>query len=166
LHFYFIGTSYAAAGKGIPTIAPVADLEGVSSQVTEITDRIPFYQTLNTLADADALFIPGSNDPQYTASKIYPYVLVNRPLLALFHASSSAVNFLKNCKVGKVLTFDQQEENIINEMKDFLYRLANKEPFQVEADQEVLAQYSAKAMTQKQCDLFNAVIKSSPIINY
>ncbi|RYG41921.1 MAG: hypothetical protein EOO01_24105, partial [Chitinophagaceae bacterium] len=49
LHFHFIGTSYAAAGKGIATVQPLADALGISNYVTEITDRIPFYQTLNTL---------------------------------------------------------------------------------------------------------------------
>ncbi|RYZ60949.1 MAG: hypothetical protein EOO14_06320, partial [Chitinophagaceae bacterium] len=120
LHFYFIGTSYAPAGKGIPTIAPIAAEFGVSDFVTEITDRLPFYQTLNTLTDASALFIPGSSDPQYTASKIYPYVLAKRPLLAIFHQCSSVVPFLRDCGVGTVLTFDQDESEIVSRICQFL----------------------------------------------
>jgi hypothetical protein len=127
LHFYFIGTSYAAAGQGIPTIFPLAEQSGISTFVTEITDRIPFYQTLNTLADASALFIPGSNDPQYTASKIYPYVLANKPLLAFFHPKSSVVNFLRSCGVGTVLTFDQNEAEVRDKMISFLTATAGQQ---------------------------------------
>ena len=157
--FYFIGTSYAATGKGVPTIHPLSQKEGVPDYVTEITDRIPFYQTLNTLADASALFIPGSNDPQYTASKIYPYVMVNKPLLALFHSDSSVVSFLKSCKVGNVYTFDRDEQEVIKEIKAFLYALAMNKIPAVEPLMEVFNQYSAKAMTAKQCSLFNEVVK-------
>ncbi|MEI6946648.1 glycosyltransferase [Paraflavisolibacter sp. H34] len=157
-HFSFIGTSYAARGKGEPTIFPLAREAGVADHVTEVTDRIPFYQTLNTLADATALFIPGSNDPQYTASKIYPYVLVRKPLLALFHPKSSAVAFLKNCRVGAVWTFDQQEQDIVHGIKEFLVSVALGRSVNVVPVPEVLEQYSAKEMTSRQCDLFRAVL--------
>jgi len=159
IHFYFIGTSYAAAGQGIPTIAPIAEMLGVGSYVTEITDRIPFYQTLNTLDAASALFIPGSNDPHYTASKIYPYVLAEKPLLAFFHPASSAVTFLKACGAGTVLTFDQEEVEIEEQMIRFLSALANNSTAVPSLNQEVINEYSARTMTRKQCELFNAVVK-------
>jgi hypothetical protein len=158
-HFYFIGTSYAAAGEGIPTISPVAEGAGVANYVTEITDRIPFYQTLNTLADASALFIPGSTDPQYTASKIYPYVLAQKPLLAFFHQESSVVAFLKTSGVGTVVTFDQNPKEIEQIMMSFMIgvaegRVANQSP-----NADVMERYSARTMTKKQCELFNAVVQ-------
>ena len=42
----------------------------------------------------DALFMPGSDDPAYTASKIYPYLLTRKPLLAIFNAESPALAVL------------------------------------------------------------------------
>jgi hypothetical protein len=157
--FYFIGTSYAAAGKGTPTIYPLAQDAKVSAYVTEFTDRIPFYQALNTLADASALFIPGSNDAQYTASKIYPYVMLKKPLLALFHPDSSVVSFLDKCKVGNVYTFNQGKQQLMIGIKSFLHSIARNTVQPVVPVQEFFEQYSAKAMTQKQCDLFNEVVK-------
>lgn len=159
IHFYFIGTSYAAAGKGLPTVLPVARALGVADHVTEITDRIPFYQTLNTLAAADALFVPGSNDPQYTASKIYPYVLACKPLLAIFHPASSVVSFLRSCNAGTVVTFDQEPADILNEMNLFLQNICRGQITAPKPDAEVFNQYSAKKMTEHQCDLFNEVVK-------
>jgi hypothetical protein len=94
IKLYFIGTSYAPAGQEAATILPYAKQLGVESQVVEITARIGYYHTLTTLQQADALFIPGSDDPQYTASKIFPYLLTNKPLLAIFNSKSSALNIL------------------------------------------------------------------------
>ncbi|RZJ89549.1 MAG: hypothetical protein EOO20_10705, partial [Chryseobacterium sp.] len=76
IHFYFLGTSYAADGKGEQSIAPIASKFGLTSFVTEQTDRIPFYKSLNILSKSDALFIPGSDDANYTASKIFPYIML------------------------------------------------------------------------------------------
>ena len=72
LRIYFIGTSYAPDGLGKPTIMPLAKQFNVENSVIEITDRISYYHALATLQKADVLFIPGSDGPGYTASKIYP----------------------------------------------------------------------------------------------
>jgi hypothetical protein len=106
IKFYFVGTSYAPAGQGKPTIMPLAESFGVSGCVVEITDRIPYYHALATLEQADALFIAGSTDPKYTASKIYPYLLADKPLLALFHPESPAIATLK--EYGVVHVFDYE----------------------------------------------------------
>jgi len=158
-HFYFIGTSYAAAGQGIPTIAPLAKQMGIEAYVTEVTDRIPFYQTLNTLADASALFVPGSTDPQYTASKIYPYVLAQKPMLAYFHPASSVVSFLRSSGAGTVLTFDQNASAVEEKMLSFLTDVAYERLVSAPADHTVIERYSARTMTQKQCELFQAVTR-------
>ena len=88
LKIHFVGTSYAAFGKGMKTIEPLALEYGLGDIVVEHTDRIPYSQTLRCLLDADALIVPGSDDPGYTASKIYPYLLARKPMLAVFHYRS------------------------------------------------------------------------------
>lgn len=158
-HFYFLGTSYAAPGMGKATIKPIAELEKMGHYVTENTERIPFYQSLNTLAAAHALFIPGSNDPDYTASKIYPYVMLQKPLLAIFHSESSVVKILEKLKAGTVVTFGEADEKKIASVKVFLYQVARKEPVNVIADPEEFSFYSAKTMVLQQCDLFQKVIE-------
>ena len=158
IHFYFIGTSYAGAGKGIATILPVAKQYGMESMVTEITDRIPFYQALNTLADANALFIAGSNDARYTASKIYPYVMVNKPLLAIFHPQSSAVDILRSLKTGTVISFEHTDREQMEKTRNFFnHILAGPQKF-CEPDPQVFEKYSARSMTGRQCELFNEVV--------
>ncbi len=106
LRLHFLGTSYAPAGQGIPTIAPLAERYGLGSIVHERTDRLPLSLTLATLKAADALLVLGSNDPGYTASKLYPYLLARRPLLAIMHAQSSVVDVIQRCGGACLATFD------------------------------------------------------------
>ena len=109
LKLHFIGTSYAGAGSGVPTILPVAERHGLSHLVEERTDRLPLSITLASLNAAAALLVIGSDDPSYTASKLIPYLLARRPLLALMHACSPAVPLIQRCGGGTVVTFSSGE---------------------------------------------------------
>lgn len=106
LRLHFLGTSYAPAGRGRPTIAPLAERYGLAELVEERTDRLPLSLTLACLQAADGLLVLGSNDPAYTASKLYPYLLARRPLLAIMHRQSSVVDVLQRCGGGMAVTFD------------------------------------------------------------
>ena len=79
------------------TVQPLAEENGLQDVVVEHTDRIPYSQTLRCLLDADALIVPGSDDPGYTASKIYPYLLANKPCLAIFERRSSVCDLIVQC---------------------------------------------------------------------
>jgi len=154
LRFYFIGTSYAANGQGKPSILPLAWQLGVAESVVEITDRISYYHTLITLQQADALFIPGSDDPKYTASKIYPYLLTQKPLLAIFNKASSAINIMKEYGVKQVYDYETVTQANIN---TFLSSLINGSPEPPQYHAEAVNKYSARQMTINQCKLFDSV---------
>jgi hypothetical protein len=153
--FYFIGTSYAPNGKGNPTIMPLAKQLGVAGQVVEITDRISYYHTLATLQQADALFIPGSDDPKYTASKIYPYLLTQKPILAIFNAASSAINIMKEYGVNNAFDYDAITDSDINL---FLAALLKDNHEQPQYNATIVNKYSAMQMAFNQCKLFDSVI--------
>ncbi len=105
LRLHFLGTSYAAAGSGAPTVLPLAREFGLEAVVEEVPDRIPYSETLARLKGADALLVPGSDDPAYTASKIYPYLLAGRPLLAVFHERSGVVDLMARARGGVCVPF-------------------------------------------------------------
>jgi hypothetical protein len=151
----FLGTSYAPKGMGKKTIAPLANKFDLDDMVNEETDRLPFYQTINSLADFDILFICGSNDPKYTASKIYPYLLLEKPLLAIFHEESSVVNILKACSNATVVTFQDTEEIQFEKILTFF---KNYTQISYNLNRENFSPYTAKEMTRKQCELFKHVI--------
>lgn len=95
LRMYFIGTSYAPKGRAAPKVLPLASEYGLADQVVEQCDRIPYVDALRCLTAADALLAIGSDDPGYTASKIYPYLLAGKPLLAVYHEKSSIVSLIQ-----------------------------------------------------------------------
>jgi hypothetical protein len=157
LRFYFIGTSYAPSGAGRETIMPLAREFGVENNVIELTDRISFYHTLATLQNADTLFIPGSDDPGYSASKIYPYLLCQKPLIAIFNRSSNVVNVLNNCtENATVFTFGDNAPPATEALYCLLADTAKgiRSPLKL---LENFSDYSARNLTYKQCKLFNKV---------
>jgi hypothetical protein len=102
---HFIGTSYAPAGTGSATIAPIAAEYGLSDMVREHPDRIPYSETLRCLLDGSAIIALGSNDASYTASKIYPCLLAGKPLLVVCHEQSGVVRLMEEVGGGVCVTF-------------------------------------------------------------
>jgi hypothetical protein len=86
--FHFIGTDYAPPPLGRYWALPVADSEGVRAHVTEHCYRVPYFDALYYLTSADALIVVGSNDPTYSASKIFPYLFARRPIITIAHQKS------------------------------------------------------------------------------
>jgi subtilisin family serine protease len=157
LKFYFIGTSYAPAGQGRPSILPLAESIGLTNQVIEVTDRISYYHSLAVLMQADASFIPGSDDAKYTASKIYPYLLTRKPLLAVFNPQSSAIAILKDFGINTVYNYDDITPHNIN---DFLLALDGKSNLPISLSAEAVKHHLAQTKTKLQCDLFNLAIRN------
>ncbi|OOQ58085.1 glycosyltransferase [Mucilaginibacter pedocola] len=153
--FYFIGTSYAPAGQGKPSIMPLAESFGLATAVTEITDRISYYRSLATLLQADALFVPGSDDAKYTASKIYPYLLARKPILAIFNKQSSAIGVLKETGINTVYNYEDISEQDIH---GFLYALQTSPNKTISLNTDALNAHSAQTKTGLQCALFNQAI--------
>lgn len=107
VRFEAIGTSYAAPGHGEMTIEPLAGRFGLGPVVSERPDRIGYRDTLRALASSDALVVFGSDDPAYTASKIYPYLLAGKPVLAIFHERSPVVQLIRAAGGAVCVTFDE-----------------------------------------------------------
>jgi len=159
LRFHFIGTSYAPLGSGEKTLYSVAEKLGVGDYVTEQTDRISFYESIFNLQSADALFIPGHEKPAYTASKIYPYIMTEKPILAIFNLESSAAQSLIDCRAGYVadiLNYKTAMETIYT----FLKGVADHTLAKPETDWTEFEQYRARATTKRQCDLFDLSIEN------
>jgi hypothetical protein len=158
LKLYFVGTSYALTGAGTPTISPLAKQLGIEDYVVEMTDRISYYHTLITLQQADALFIPGSDDPKYTASKIYPYLLAKKPLLAIFNPDSPAVTTLRLCGAQYVYGYDATAD-LAKGLHEFFNKLTQHSFAPATYNTQQLEQFSALRMTAKQCLLFNQTLQ-------
>ena len=157
LKISFIGTSYATAGQGTPTISPLAKQFGVDDLVVEMTDRISYYHSLITLQQADALFVPGSDSEGYTASKLYPYLSNNKPLLAIVSSKSPAVEVLTEYGAEHTCYFDEADKATAA-AENFLTLLLKNELVIKQYNLNAVEKYSAQNITRKQCELFNNVI--------
>jgi hypothetical protein len=160
LRMHFVGTDYAGPSRARKTVEPLAIAAGVGEQVSEQTGRIGYFETLQLLRDADLLVVVGSDDAQYTASKIYPYVLARRPMLAILHEQSSAAPILRSLGAAAVVTFrasgdvDVAADQASAALGEILERL----PFTPDLDRVQIAPYTAPDLTRRQCDLFDRVL--------
>lgn len=154
LRFHFIGTSYAPAGTGKPSVLPAAREYGVAHYVAEHTDRIGFYEGINALLEADALLVPGSDDPAYTPSKIYPYVQAGKPLLTILYATSPAAAFItrSGCGIQADLADIPAAARIVG---DFLAAVAAQRLVPLPPDDGLLRKISANFLAEQQCALFD-----------
>jgi hypothetical protein len=94
LRLHFFGTSNQSTGDRF-RVRPVAEACGVGDITTEMPGRLDYLDALSVLTHASAIVLLGSSEPHYTASKLYPALLARRPILALFHESSSVVSILR-----------------------------------------------------------------------
>lgn len=159
--FYFVGTSYAPAGKGVKTVEPLARRMGVGEFVTEVTDRVPYFESLALLSRADIIVLPGSEDANYTASKVYPNILARKPLVGVFSKTSSVVNLLRETGAGEVVAFDPAREELEQEvtaLANIFNDMSRRLPFVPETNWQAFQQYTAKTMTEKQVAFFEKVI--------
>lgn len=156
---YYIGTSYDNSNSAIQTVAPIAKQLNITSHVVEITKRIPYYQSLKVLSDSDILFIPGSDNLGYTASKIYAYAWLSKPMITLFHSSSSVNDFMRNTNAGLSLQFDvEDEDELIKRIIDYLYKAINNQ-LNIKINWNEFEKYTASYQVKKQVNIFNEVLK-------
>ncbi len=105
MRFHFIGTDYAPPPLGRDWALPVAKEVGVLEYVREHRYRVPYFDSLYYMRNADALVAVGSNDPSYSASKFFAYVLARRPFLMIFHSNSPVLRFAQNVAAGATFGF-------------------------------------------------------------
>ena len=94
LRFHFFGTSNQS-DSGVYRVLPLAREYGVADAVTEVPGRLDYLDALSVLTHASGILLLGSSERHYTASKLYPALLAQRPILALFHDASSVVSILR-----------------------------------------------------------------------
>lgn len=103
LRLWFLGTSNRFDAQAPARVLPMAAELGVLDVVREVPPRIPYADALAVLRQAQAILLLGSTEPHYTASKLYPALLAERPLLAAFHEASSVVEILRRVGGGSAI---------------------------------------------------------------
>ena len=153
IEFHFIGTGKIPNDPNGHSIKPLAEKYSLwNTKVFEYPKRIPYLDVLIHLEAADGVFILGSTESHYTPSKVYQGVMAHKPLFAVLHKDSTAVDVINSSRAGIVLTFNGESDldtiknsfsETIRTYKKFMDHF-NPQDIQMEA----FEQYSAKAVTR------------------
>jgi hypothetical protein len=123
IRLHFIGTGKSPVDRAGYNVVPVAKRLGLAELVNEHPHRMGYLETLAHLVKARAVLIVGSTEPHYTPSKVYQSVQSRRPILALLHEQSTAVDVLRRSGAGLVVTHDEACLPSAVEVADALERI-------------------------------------------
>lgn len=159
VRFTFVGTSNQPADVKETPVMDIANTEGVGEFVVEYPRRVPFLEALALLAQADVLLMIGSDEPHYTASKIYPNLMAKRPFLSIFHSASSSHSILSDAGGGCTFAFDSAAalEALVPDVKAALeYLVTSRE--QLPAPNEITyQQFSARQIAGQYAEIINEI---------
>lgn len=166
LELHFIGTGKSPNDPQGHNIKPLAEKYGLwNSVVFEYPARIPYLDVLMHLDAADGVFILGSIEPHYTPSKVYQGVLSGKPLLAVLHKQSTAVNVIKQSKAGVVLAFNGEEDLLLiknefsNVYQNYTSFLTGFDKSRV--NMNIFDTYSAKSVTSRLAELLEGALSKN-----
>ena len=164
LRLHFFGTSNQTKADAPCRVLPVAAEIGVAECVSEIAPRIDYLEALSVLAQSNAILLMGSSERHYTASKLYPALLAQRPLLAIYHEASSVVDILRRAvrpPTARLVTYDdeQRAESRVREIFSALAALLGRPAYDpADIDSSVTSDYSAAALAGKLAALLDQVV--------
>jgi len=157
-HFYFIGTNYSV-GVTEKMVEKIAEEAGIKDQVTEVPERISYFSSLATLLHSDIIFIPGSVDPNYNASKVFNNIFTCKPIFAILNEKSPIKEAIDETRAGVVVGFETDDmfATIVEKIKAEMPRLAALAGKECETDLDALSNYGVKTMVEKQVGFFNHI---------
>lgn len=154
LQLRFFGTSNETAPRAPARVLPIARDLGVADHVTEIAPRIGYLDALRVQTQAGAILMMGSSERHYTASKLYPGLLAERPVLAVYHEASSVVDILRRAArppAVHLVTYDDaaRAESRVEALCEALESLVERPVYEPGlVDTGVVEEYSAEAQAR------------------
>jgi hypothetical protein len=132
-------------------VRPLAEQTGVAEAVHEVPQRVPFLEAIGILARAHGILLIGSDEPHYTASKIYPGLMAQRPFISMFHQASSAHTILLAAGGGIALGFDGAGalRELVTPLVDAIVRLATAPDTLGHSDPAAYVNYTAAKIAQQ-----------------
>lgn len=159
LHFHFIGTSYAPGPHASLSVLPIAQACGVAERVQEEPGRVGYFTAIRIMLVADAIIIPGSDDPAYTPSKIASCFLAEKPTLALTPAGSAMDRTMRELGFATVASWPAPEG--VAGVTEFLRQLLAHPPIVPPTARNsalFASTHTAQARTRQQCQFFDRAL--------
>jgi hypothetical protein len=159
IRLHFVGTTYEANPRA-KLVEPIAREMGLGDVVTEHPARVPYLDALNLLTLADGILALGSSEAHYTASKIFPSIFARKPLLAVYHESSSVCDIVRRSRGGTLVTYSDEKraESHVTEIADALRGMFAYDPATVRWD--VFDEYTTERMTGRLAAILDRCVSS------
>lgn len=108
LKVHFVGTGKDPDDNGSYNVRLIAEEYGLYERcVIEHPARISYTDTLIHLKAASAILVIGSTEKAYTASKIFPALFAQKPVLAILHRDSSARSYCVDNPIVRCIDFSE-----------------------------------------------------------
>jgi len=164
IRLHFIGTSNQSVAGAAERVMPVAREVGVADRVQELSSRLPYSAVVGIQRKATALLAMGSSEPHYTASKIYPMLLAERPLIAAYHEASSVTTLLRAATRPpsvRLVTYDESRPaaTTVPALAEALAAAVEQPQWRAEdVNRAALAPYLAPALAGRLASVFDRAV--------
>ena len=112
----------------------------------------------------NALLVFGWDDPGYTASKVYPYILARKPLLSVIHEGSTAGDVIRTTQSGTLVTFGAAPD-VHESAKAIFERWFVSGAFREtpRTNWQAFERFTAESMTQRVAEILDSVAGSASL---
>jgi hypothetical protein len=149
LTVHFVGTGSSPDDPEGHRVRPRARQAGVDDMVDEHPQRIGYVDALNHLTKSDAVLVLGSTEAHYTPSKVFQAMLSRRPVFAMLHQDSTAVDMIRSMHAGSVLTVTETALPDATDVAGALRSFMADTTYDADAvDRTAFDAYSARASTR------------------
>jgi hypothetical protein len=165
MRFHFIGSSGRVNGDDSIGLGKMATECGVAHLVRIEPRRIPYLDALRTMQEADALWMLGSTERHYTASKLFPYWLADRPIVGMAHEESTVVEIGRQLGGTQLCEYSGEGdiEQAARRLLDLLTVLSAGDTTIIpERNPAAFEPYSARGIARAYADIFDKVITAPP----
>jgi hypothetical protein len=162
IKIYFVGTTYSKLASGTSRLQKFINQNDLGEIIYEFPNRMSYFSSLKLISEADLSLIIGSNNYNYTASKLFPYILSKSPILCVFHQQSSVIKVLHDINYGKIVSFqnDYLKKDLIGSIQLELNSIIIKKNTNIiSLNEEEFNQFKTIELAKKQIALFNRVIE-------
>ena len=122
---------------------------GVDDMVDEHPQRIGYVDALNHLTKSDAVLVLGSTEAHYTPSKVFQAMLSRRPVFAMLHKDSTAVDMIRSMRAGSVVALTETALPGAGDVADALQSFMADTGHDADAvDRTAFDAYSARGSTR------------------
>jgi hypothetical protein len=159
LRLHFVGTNYSPRAGVRGALATLAEEAGIGDLVEERTARLPYLEALQVMLDSHALVAIGTDEPHYTASKIFPCILARKPLLAIFREESTILDILRRVQTGQVVSFGNGglSPDAVARITAVLQTMLQGTPVSPYSEEAFLP-FTARAITGRLAALFDSIL--------